>query len=585
MLCSNLAPVIAQLGKLAHIRPNDTGFIFVQDRYLHDEAVSYSELWTKVGVIATALAHQGCLRGDRVLLVYPSGLEYIAAFFGCLAAGAIAVPVYPPASEQHLERLRKVIDDCRPAVVLTQTSECARLDRLLDELGGVTPRVCCTDELSAVYQTLLAKNRVEASDVALLQYTSGSTDHPKGVVITHGNLSANQRFINRAFSGERAGVGLGWLPLYHDMGLIGCVIQSVFWGYPYVFMSPLTFMQHPAVWLRAITKYQAVRSGGPSFAYELCASRIGSDQMEGIDLTNWQIAFCGSEQIRHRTLQRFADHFAQVGFDARSFLPCYGLAEATLFVSGSKSGSGLLLHTPELGAHASTETAHQGFVGCGEVAPELNVRIVDPETQIELPMGQIGEVWVQGANVAQGYWQQPELSRSLFDAQIVDHRDEPGYLRTGDLGFLRNGELVIAGRLKEILIVGGRNLYPQDIETLAEAQSPALRPGHTAAVALNDEATEGLAIVAEVNRADRFKTNLNDLAGRIVAAIVTAHGVAPRKVIFLSPGRQLKTSSGKLRRTEIGRLLAAHSLSALYTWPSSTSGTLPQTEDTAGVKA
>ncbi len=583
MVCSDTAMLIDQVYQLAHTRPNDPAFIFVQDRYLHDEVMSYSGLWARVGTIAAALEDQRCGRGDRVLLVYPSGLEYIAAFFGCLAAGAIAVPVYPPASEQHLDRLRKVIDDCRPAVVLTQASICPRLERLFEELGVASPRLCCTDALAADHPARSAPHRAESGDVALLQYTSGSTGHPKGVVVTYGNLSANQRFIHRALSGEMPGAGVGWLPLYHDMGLIGCVIQSVFWGYPYVFMSPLTFLQHPIVWLRAITKYGAVRSGGPSFAYELCAGKIRSDQLEGIDLAHWRIAFCGAEQIRHPTLQRFAERFAQVGFDARGFLPCYGLAEATLFVSGSRAGAGLQLYTPQAGADA--EAAHPGFVGCGEVASELDLRIVDPAACVELPMGQIGEVWVQGGNVAQGYWQQPLVNRSVFDAKLAGREDGPGYLRTGDLGFLCDNELVIAGRLKEVLIVGGRNLYPQDIETLVEAQSPALRPGHTAAVMVGGEATDGLAIVSEVSRAHRNTADLDGLAGRIVAAIVTAHGVAPRQVVFLFPGGQLKTSSGKLRRTEIARLLAAGSLEALHAWPGPPGAAAPLAEDAAEARA
>lgn len=583
MFSPDSVTVVGRLAELAHARPDDTAFVFVQDRHLNDEVITYGALWNRATSIAEMLAEQGCRHGDRAILVYPSGLSYIAAFFGCLAAGVVAVPVYPPASEQHLGRLRKIIDDCRPTVLLTEASERTRLDRHSAELTGIGLRVCCTDVLSTTVPALSdVRYPAAASDMALLQYTSGSTGQPKGVVITHGNLSANQRLITRAFSGQQVGTGLGWLPLYHDMGLIGCVLQCVFWGYPYVFMSPLTFLQHPVAWLKAITKYRAMRSGGPNFSYELCAGKVRDEQLEGLDLSHWRIAFCGSEQIRLPSLQRFAERFEQFGFDARSFLPCYGLAETTLFVSGSPTPRSLQLHGPDPDANSGTTTTPQVFVGCGEIPSELDVRIVDPVSHVEQSEGQVGEVWVHGANVAHGYWQQPELTRSTFDARLAGREGGLGYLRTGDLGFLRSGELVIAGRLKEVLIVGGRNLYPQDIETLVEAQDSALRTGHTAAVVVSDQGTDGFAIVAEIDRTHRNKVSWNDLAGRIVAAIVMSHGVAPRRVVFLPPGGQLKTSSGKLRRADIGRLLEADSLPALHTWPSQLSGDALEAKQVTG---
>lgn len=568
MLSPHSTIIVNRLAQLAQERPDDTAFVFVQNRHLQDEVLTYSEVWNRARSVARILVEQGCQLGDRAILMYPSGLSYITAFFGCLVAGVIAVPVYPPASEQHLGRFRKIIDDCRPAVILTEGMESKRLERVSEELTNSDLKFCDTGSLSLHLSELSGVlSPTSVGDVAFLQYTSGSTGQPKGVIVTHGNLIENQKLISQAFSGDQVGVVLGWLPLYHDMGLIGCVIQSVFWGSPYVFMSPLTFMQHPVVWLQAIAKYRAMRSGGPNFAYELCVNKIRDEQMEGLDLSEWRIAFCGSEQIRLTSLQRFAERFASVGFDAQSFLPCYGLAEATLFVSGSQLSGSLKLHSPQPDSCIDATQVRQTFVGCGKVPADLDVRIVDPSSHIELPEGQVGEVWVHGASVAQGYWQRPEQTSSTFDARIKGCEVNRGYLRTGDLGFLRGDELVIAGRLKEVLIVGGRNIYPQDIETLAEAQDSALRAGHTAAVMIDNDGTDGIAIVAEIDRARRNKVDWSELAGRIVGAVVTTHGVAPRRVVFLPPGAQIKTSSGKLRRTEIGRLLAAGSLPSLFSWP------------------
>ncbi|MBC7812460.1 MAG: fatty acyl-AMP ligase [Burkholderiales bacterium] len=578
---SNLRKSIIQaLRQHAFDKPDDPAFIFVKNKSLEDQTLSYSELLLRASSIAQRLKSQGCEKGQRALLVYPSGLDYVEAFLGCLMAGVVAVPVYPPANKKHIPRILAILRDCQPKVILSTYAESSRTEGLVEDSadlqGNIT--VLCTDNIETDVLSGCQFNDDDLVDIALLQYTSGSTGTPKGVVVTHANLTANQKSISEAFMGDTPGCTLGWLPLYHDMGLIGCVIQSVYWGYPYVFMSPFTFLQHPVSWLKAIHKYRAFRSGGPNFAYDLCASKLSDEQLEGVDLSSWKIAFCGSEPIRAQTLSKFSARFQRYGFDSKNFLPCYGLAEATLFVSGSQGVAGARVITLDSAAMhvgsvvtasvSDANTKVTAVVGSGAVGQNIDLRIVDPETRKLCEPNRIGEIWVNGPAVASGYWEREEISRDVFGARIEGDASEKTYLRTGDLGFCRDGELFVTGRCKELIIIGGKNYFPHDFETIAESASHAVRRSHSAAISIeNGSMTEGLALVCEVERIARSKIDFDIEAKSIATAINTEFGVAPKMICFMRPGGMLKTSSGKIQRSEIRHRLLDGSLEAIHYWP------------------
>jgi acyl-CoA synthetase (AMP-forming)/AMP-acid ligase II len=573
--------IIQALRQHAFNKPDDPAFIFIKNKSLEDQTLSYSELLFRVSSIAQKLRSQGCEKGQRALLVYPSGLDYVEAFLGCLMAGVVAVPVYPPANKKHIPRILAILRDCQPKVILSTYAESSKTEELLEDSvdlqGNVT--VLCTDNIETDVLSSFQFNDENLVDIALLQYTSGSTGTPKGVVVTHANLTANQNSISEAFRGNTPGCALGWLPLYHDMGLIGCVIQSVYWGYPYVFMSPFTFLQHPVSWLKAIHKYRAFRSGGPNFAYDLCASKLSDEQLEGVDLSSWKIAFCGSEPIRALTLSKFAARFQHYGFDARNFLPCYGLAEATLFVSGSQGvaagpqvidldSAAMNVGRVMTASVSNANSRATKVVGSGAVARDIDLRIVDPATCKVCEPDIIGEIWINGPAVAAGYWQREETSRDVFEAHIEGDASEKKYLRSGDLGFCRDGELFVTGRCKELIIIGGKNYFPHDFETIAESASHSIRRSHSAAISIeNGSMTEGLALVCEVERTLRGKTDFDIEAKRIAIAINTEFGVAPKIICFMRPGGMLKTSSGKIQRSEIRHRLLDGSLEAIHQWP------------------
>ena len=588
---SNLRQNIIQaLRQHAAEKPGEPAFTFVKNKSLEDQTLSYSELLLRASSIAQGLQSQGCGKNERALLVYPSGLDYVEAFLGCLMAGVVAVPVYPPANKKHLPRILSILRDSEPRVILSTTAESSRIKGLIEDSTdwqGSTD-IVCTDGIETDAGSTFQFNEGNLAEIALLQYTSGSTGTPKGVVITHANLVANQKSISEAFIGDTPGSTVGWLPLYHDMG-IGCVIQSLFWGYPYVFMSPFTFLQHPVSWLKAIHKYRAVRSGGPNFAYDLCASKLSDEKLEGVDLSSWKVAFCGSEPIRALTLSKFATRFQRHGFAARNFLPCYGLAEATLFVSGSQGvatgpkvieldSAAMNVGSAMTACVSDANTKVTRVVGSGAVAQDIDLRIVDPASCKLCEPNIIGEIWINGPAVAAGYWELEKISREVFRARIEGDASKKTYLRTGDLGFCKDGELFVTGRRKELIIIGGKNYFPHDFETIAESASHAVRRSHSAAISIeNGSMTEGLALVCEVERIARSKTDFDIEAKSIATAINTEFGVAPKIICFMRPGSMLKTSSGKIQRSEIRQRLLDGSLEAIYRWPAQ-SGTAQRIE-------
>ncbi len=536
-------------------------------RYLHaGVADGPAELWTIADVdrrarrVAAAIAAHAPA-GSRALLLFPPGLDFISAFFGCVYAGITAVPVAPPDPTRlaaTLPRLRGVVRDAQPAVLLSVSAFAAfseGLSELAPELAAL-PSIA-VDELRE--DVSWSPRPVTPEDLAFLQYTSGSTGDPKGVMVTHRNVLANDRNISGAFTAQAGDLGASWLPMFHDMGLMGSLIQPLAVAVPMVLFSPLDFLQRPLSWLQAISKLGATVSGAPNFAYELCARRATPEVIETLDLRSWRLAFCGAEPVRPATLERFARTFAPCGFNPRALYPTYGLAEATLFVSGPKPWSGMnavrfdpvsLSSGRPVPSGAGRELASSGQV-IGQEA-----RIVDSAGQ-ELPSGQVGELWLRGPNITAGYWQRPEETREIFGATLAQG-DGP-WLRTGDLAFLHQGELFICGRKKDLIIVRGRNLYPQDIEHSVERSSRVLRAGCSAAFSVDDGTVERLVVVAEANET----AELPAVLAAMRKAVAEEHGAELHAIALIRPRTIPKTSSGKIRRSSCREAWLAGTLEVL----------------------
>jgi amino acid adenylation domain-containing protein len=514
--------------------------------------------------VAAELQKQSAV-GERALLLDASEADYIVTFFGCLCAGVIAVPIYAPrVNKKGNARVESVVADAQPSVVLTAGAGSQAVRDAITAAAGEHVKWIDTNALSVDDDPLWTPPDVKGTDIAFLQYTSGSTAAPKGVMVSHTNILDNERMIQNAFDTKPDSVIVGWLPLFHDMGLIGNVLQPLYAGVPCILMSPVAFLQRPLRWLAAIDRYRATTSGGPNFAYDLCVRRSTPEERAALDLSSWTVAFNGAEPVRQTTLARFAEAFAPSGFRRQAFVPCYGLAEATLFVSGHKNGSSptAIRVDEELFARDRVVEADdvdaRSLVVCGPPAEGQRVAIVNPETcSLTAPDG-VGEIWVAGASVAQGYWDDEEKTAATFKAYLNKTGEGP-FLRTGDLGFLRDGQLFVTGRLKDLIIIRGLNHYPQDIETTVESSHPDLQPGGCAAFSLEANGEERLAVVVEVSpRASRKLRGLGAGASSSpeVAAIIEAvraavaerHQLQAYTVALLSAGALPKTPSGKVQR-------------------------------------
>ncbi len=531
-----MASVVDLLRDRSGIQPADRAFLFVDGGTDDDQWITYSDLDRAARAVAGTLSAYH-VAGQPVLLLYPPGRAYVEGFLGCLYAGAIAVPAYPPDPvrlERTLPRLRSLVADCGATVALSlswladtaqamaeQAPELAALQWVSTDDGRADDGPAA-DEWTPP--------RIDSESLALLQYTSGSTGEPKGVMLTHANLLHNLGLIRDGFSATPSDVGMIWLPPYHDMGLIGGVLQPIYAGLPVALMSPLSFLSRPMAWLETVSRLGATISGGPNFAYDLCVRKSTPEQRRELDLSRWEVAFCGAEPVRAESLDRFAEAFADAGFRREAFYPCYGLAEATLIVTGGRRGGG---------ARASG----QG-VSLGTVLGDQRLSIVDGETGRRRPVGVEGEIWLSGPSVAAGYW-----GRSDPALRAVLHDDpERHYLRTGDLGCLDNaGELVVTGRITDMIIIRGRNIYPQDLEQAAE-QIAGVRPGGTAAFGFESAGQEVVGLACEVRPDAETDTDANLIAAAVRQALSEAYEISVAALILLAPGQLPKTSSGKIQR-------------------------------------
>lgn len=514
-------------------RPDRRAYTWLNEHCDETDSFTYAGLERKSKAIA-ALLQERDMRGKPVLLLYPPGLDFVAAFYGCLYAGSLAVPAYPPRPNQFGSRLTAICAETRTTLALT-TSSIASKSGMSAQLAGL--EWIATDEVDLAHADFWQDPNVTADTIAFLQFTSGSTSAPKGVVVSHGNLIYNQRMIELAFEHSETSVVLGWLPLYHDMGLIGNVMQPLWMGIPCILMSPLDFLLKPYRWLQAITRYRATTSGAPDFAYDLCVRRITPEQRQTLDLGTWDLAYNGAEPIRAKTVESFTKTFAPHGFRAEAFYPCYGLAEATLLVSGGKKS----------GVPVTEQVEERTLIGCGEPKLEERIVVVDPESCIECPPGKAGEIWVSGPNVCKGYWNRPDATAETFGAHVRDTGEGP-FLRTGDLGFLQNGELFVQGRLKDTIIVRGMNHYPQDIEHAVQQSNPAFRPHCGAAFAVDVEGEEKVVVVQEVDREHYRRLDPHALVADARQAVADAHGLQVHAVSLIKAGSIPRTSSGKVQR-------------------------------------
>jgi acyl-CoA synthetase (AMP-forming)/AMP-acid ligase II/acyl carrier protein len=566
--------MVELLASQAAEQPDGVAYMFLDDRD-GETQITFGELDRRARLIAARLQLE-LKQGDRALLVYPAGLEFISAYFGCMYAGVVAVPATYPKPKRPMPRLQRIAVDCDAHVALSTAQTLTTLDPELLSADAATNQWVATDELTDDLADLWRRPTIEKNDLAFLQYTSGSTSDPKGVMVSHANLLANLERIRQSFGiGEleedaASSTGVSWLPAYHDMGLIGGILTAMYMGGRTVLMSPTAFLQRPMRWLQAISEYNGIISGAPNFAYEYCVRRISAEERATLDLSRWRLAFCGAEPIRSETLVHFAKTFSDVGFKFKSFLPCYGLAESTLLVAGADyreeptilpvNRAALAKHKVAL-ACGEPDAMIQQLVGCGAPVNDHTVVIVDPEHGTEVEDGEVGEILVQGPSVTQGYWNRPEETELEF-AAVVPGR-EGKFLRTGDLGFFREGELFITGRVKDVIIIRGSNHYPQDIEQSAEEAHPAVMPG--AAFALSGDGGERLVVVHQLDRQFRGSDH-QEIIQAIRRCIVEQHELDPYAIVLIRQTSLPITSSGKVQRNLCREQYVAGELKVVHAW-------------------
>jgi len=548
-------------------QPEKVAFIFLGDGETESSRITYRELDNYSRTIAAQLQKMG-LSGNRALLLYPISLDYLIAFLGCLYAGVVAVPAYPPRNRRNTPRIVSLVADAQAPIALTTTSLLPKVKSLLAEKANFSGlQWLTTDDLPPEPEESWQMPSIESDTLAFLQYTSGSTGTPKGAMVSHGNLVHNAAVTYQLMEHSSDSVFVSWLPTYHDMGLIGGILQPLYGGFPCVLMPPAAFLQRPYRWLKAISDYGGTTSGAPNFAYELCVQKISPEQRATLNLSSWTVAFNGAEPVRHSTLEQFASTFASCGFREATFYPCYGMAEATLMVSGGEKATAPRTKPLETSALEQNQVVEaqdaetvQPLVSCGQCIPDQQIAIAHPQTFHRCAPGEIGEIWVAGPSVGHGYWQRPEQTEETFHAYLADTGEGP-FLRTGDLGFLDQGELFITGRAKDLIVIRGRNLYPQDIELTAEQSHPALRSDSGAAFSVEAGNEERLVIVQELEF--RQKPDTEEVIAAIREAVAEVHEVPAYAVVLIKGGRIPKTSSGKIQRRACRQLYLAGELEAV----------------------
>ncbi|WP_445374997.1 aminotransferase class I/II-fold pyridoxal phosphate-dependent enzyme [Photorhabdus tasmaniensis] len=541
-------------------------FKFLCDGESEKEQLSWKDLHQGQKSIAYYL-QQYCQPGERVIIMLPSGLLFVQTMAACLYSSVVAVPVnHSRPNGKGWDTMIKIIMNSDAKLIITSSEQIEKIKQALAKVNSLNNViVICPEDLinakeSAPYRT--------GSNLALLQYTSGSTGDPKGVMVSHENLMSNLESIKNRFSCSQEGCGVIWLPPYHDMGLLGGILQPLYSGIPVVLMPPTSVIQQPIRWLKAISKYKATISGGPNFIYEQSVERISNKDLEVIDLSSWKNAFCGAEPVRADVIQRFYDRFSPYGFNKEAIYPCYGLAESTLYVSGPVTNSSGM-KVENFNSKALSEgnvikanKADDNAVLISHGKPDENHEIIicNPDTSEILPEGKVGEIWVKGPSVTYGYWSNEIATDNTFNQYTSDNKGP--YLRSGDLGFLFDDELYISGRIKDLIIIRGKNHYPQDIENTSHMTDPSLISGGS--IAFSDD--KGVVVIQEVKRIEINKINTQEIIKKIRVNVTNHHEVSVSKVILIKPGGILKTSSGKVRRKAMQEMFNSGKLIAIDEW-------------------
>jgi acyl-CoA synthetase (AMP-forming)/AMP-acid ligase II len=549
----------------------ENGYRFIGSDGAPLATLDYGDLATRSMDIAEALADSAA-PGARAILLFPPGLDFVAALFGCFRAGVIPVPVFPPAGLANLQlalgRLTNIIADADPAVLVTTRELLAAKEKSGLAAGPQSLPWLAADDVPAGVGAGWISPRVLGDDIALIQYTSGSTSSPKGVVVRHHQLLSNLEMLRRSMHMSADTPIVGWVPHYHDMGLVGHILNPAYAGCSSYLMSPAAFLRRPALWLETITRFGGVWCGGPNFGFELCCRRVSDEEKANLDLSSWRVAFSGAEKIRPSTFRQFSARFSDCRFSPAAFCPCYGLAEATVFVSAADVGRGSTtvwldrrrLEKGEIYRVPAGEAGGVALAGCGRPADGLEVRVVDPDTGKSADDDQVGEFWIHGPSIAAGYWRQPELSAQTFRATIAG-QDRP-FLRTGDLGFMVDGEMCITGRSKEVIVIRGRNVYPTDVEEVVQGCDSRLRPGCGVAFSGSHDDDDGVVVVQEVTETN--VSELRHLALSIRQAVVDRLEVPVGDVILVRAGKVPKTTSGKLRRGSCREQYLAGTLASVF---------------------
>ena len=570
---SDYKNIVELVQSRALMTPKAIAYVYLQDGERDDIKLTYEGIDQLAKRYAITI-QQRAPEKDKAILWHGPGLEFIVAFFGTLYAGLTAVPTYMPTRAQKLERLTMVMEDANTNLILSAERHQQEISEILRTEGGVMDSIWINHE-----ETLAAdlgewrESEVSRNSIAFLQYTSGSTSKPKAVMVSHGNILANSEVIREEFRNNASTIGVSWLPHYHDMGLIGNIIQAAYVGFPIILMSPLHFIQKPYRWLQAISRFRSTTSGGPNFAYELCVAKIKEEQKRELDLSSWELAYTGAEMIRSETLERFITAFQNCGFNPKAIYPCYGLAESTLFVTGNRSKGKLLskkfnmtqikLNVVQPVMHNESESVE--LVNCGLAAAGHELRIVDPLTLRRCEPNQVGEVWINGPSIAMGYWRQPDATSEVFQARIRGE-SELSYLRTGDLGFLHEDNLYITGRKKDLIIIRGQNYYPQDIEATVRETNEALASNGGAVFSIDIEQEEKLVVVQEVDRIHIRKIDYIQTVEQIRHSVLKVHGLKVYSVILVKPLTIPKTTSGKIKRNHCKLQYLNNDYAYLYSW-------------------
>jgi len=527
------------LSSRAENQPEQLAYRFYPNSLDKPLSLTYRSLWLEVASLARRFQLAG-LSNARILIATTAQQHFTVAFYACLLAGACAVPVPPSGRKRQAERLRLLAEDSQAAAIVGDEDDSVSATELA-ELKKFDSRELFGHQENQGLASAWQAPTLTSDSLALLQYTSGSTGNPKGVMISHGNLMANSASIKSAMAISENSKVLTTLPLFHDMGLVGGLLQPMYSGCESSPITPAKFIQQPWIWLRLISDLGITHSGGPNFMFDLAAKAITGDYLNGLDLSSWQVAFCGAEPIRAHTVTAFIDKFSDYGFQSGAFYPCYGMAESTLFITGVRPGTGMLL---------ASEQGKSALVNCGVPGGDTRFRIVDPEQCVEVAEHTEGEIWVTGSSVAKGYWRRSDLNQAIFEARLVDSNEGP-FLRTGDLGICINGELFVSGRLKDLIILNGKKYAPQDLELEAISSHEALQADGCVAFNVDGDNASELVMVAELRRSWLRRTEAFGAIKKAIGdAVFRTYQLKLNDVVLVYPHSVPKTSSGKLRRSQ-----------------------------------